>query len=242
MEWTSNTRIDTIYLNLSTAKKGSQSPFLLAVFFMYSIKEIFLSIQGEGFFAGKPSVFIRFSKCNLWTGREQDRSKAICSFCDTDFLNNDGQLGGRYANPQDLWDAVQRTWQSRPIYQIIFTGGEPLLQVDKPLVDYFQSQGAFLCVETNGTLPLPAPVDWVCVSPKAHTEIVLTKGNELKLVYPQPVYREPEYFSMWDFDYFYLQPLEGANTAANTKRCLAYCLEHPQWSLSLQLHKILSIP
>lgn len=209
---------------------------------MYKVKELFYTLQGEGFHAGRPAVFCRFTGCNLWSGREEDRSKAVCQFCDTDFIGTDGDNGGRYS-AEELASKVLELWpdpaQGKPF--VVCTGGEPLLQLDKPLVDAFHAKGLEIAVETNGTVEAPEGIDWLCVSPKADSEIVLTKGDELKLVYPQPT-AMPDRFDAFEFDYYYLQPMDGDYTEQNTKACLEYIFEHPKWSLSVQTHKWLNIP
>lgn len=210
----------------------------------YSIKEVFYSLQGEGFHAGRPAIFCRFSNCNLWTGREQDRAQAICQFCDTDFIGTDGQNGGRFKTAQDLVDHLLQFWPDSNIQPFtVLTGGEPLMQVDDALVAALHGANFEIAVETNGTKPAPAGIDWICMSPKANTDIVLTQGNELKLVYPQPNLM-PSAVADLDFDYFYLQPMADTNTNLNqnhTKMALDYCLKHPKWHLSLQTHKFLGI-
>lgn len=211
---------------------------------MYRVKEIFYTLQGEGSHAGRPSVFCRFTSCNLWTGREQDRHRAICQFCDTDFVGTDGPGGGRFRTPEDLAAAVAKTWQgqshprSRPY--VVCTGGEPLLQLDAEAVDALHAAGFEVAIETNGTRPAPAGIDWICVSPKAGTELVLTSGHDLKLVYPQ-VGAEPELFEGLEFTRFMLQPMDGPNLVTNVQAAIEYCLEHPQWHLSVQTHKTLGI-
>jgi len=209
----------------------------------YKIKELFYTLQGEGAQSGRPAVFCRFSGCNLWSGREEDRHKAICRFCDTDFRGTDGVNGGRYPDAGALADKVASCWPSQGAGApyVVCTGGEPLLQLDKPLIDAFHARGFEVAVETNGTQAAPAGIDWICVSPKAGTEIVLTRGDELKLVFPQPG-AEPPSFEHLDFSCFYLQPMDGPNVERNTQLTLQYCLEHPQWRLSLQTHKVLEIP
>ncbi|MEU6798678.1 7-carboxy-7-deazaguanine synthase [Nonomuraea wenchangensis] len=212
---------------------------------MYRIKEIFYTLQGEGSHVGRASVFCRFTSCNLWTGREEDRHRAICKFCDTDFVGTDGLGGGRFKTAVDLAAAVAKTWlgephpRSRPY--VVCTGGEPLLQLDEAAVDALHAEGFEVAVETNGTRAAPAGIDWICVSPKAGTELVLTSGHDLKLVYPQ-VGAEPELFEDLDFDRFLLQPMDGEDLIASTKAAIAYCLDHPQWQLSVQTHKFLGIP
>ncbi|MGW0805543.1 7-carboxy-7-deazaguanine synthase [Nonomuraea sp. NPDC002799] len=211
---------------------------------MYRIKEIFYTLQGEGSHAGRPSVFCRFTSCNLWTGREKDRHRAICKFCDTDFVGTDGPGGGRFATAADLAAAVAKTWageahpRSRPY--VVCTGGEPLLQLDAGAVNALHSAGFEVAIETNGTRAAPEGIDWICVSPKAGTQLVLTSGHDLKLVYPQ-VGAEPELFEDLDFDRLLLQPMDGEDLVANTKAAIEYCLDHPQWQLSVQTHKLLGI-
>jgi 7-carboxy-7-deazaguanine synthase len=211
----------------------------------YAVKEVFYTLQGEGANAGRPAVFCRFAGCNLWTGREQDRHAAVCTFCDTDFVGTDGPGGGKFATPADLAAAVAEKWPAdaspRARRLVVCTGGEPLLQLDGPLVAALQDRGFEVAVETNGTRLPPDGVDWICVSPKANAELVLRAGNELKLVFPQPDAR-PERFEELDFDHFLLQPMDGAAAAENTRLALEYCLRHPQWRLSLQTHKLLGIP
>lgn len=209
----------------------------------YKIKEIFYTLQGEGAQSGRPAVFCRFSGCNLWSGREEDRHKAICQFCDTDFWGMDGENGGRYPTPAELADKVASLWPDRSTGKpyVVCTGGEPLLQLDEALVEAFHERGFEVAVETNGTQPAPAGIDWICVSPKAGAEVVLTSGHELKLVYPQPG-AEPPRFEQLDFDHFFLQPMDGPDIQRNTQLTLAYCLQHPHWRLSLQTHKVLDIP
>lgn len=209
---------------------------------MYSVKEIFFSLQGEGAQSGRASIFCRFTGCNLWSGREQDRIKAICDFCDTDFIGTDGQNGGKFKNAQDLCNFLKSFWpadtRTRPY--IIFTGGEPALQLDQTLVDCCHEYGFEIAIETNGTKPLPERIDWVCVSPKADAELVITQGNELKLVYPQPL-APPEKFVGLDFEHFYLQPMDGPARQLYTKEVIDFCLSHPRWKLSIQNHKVLGI-
>lgn len=207
----------------------------------YAVKEIFLTLQGEGAHAGRTAVFCRFSGCNLWTGREQDRAEAICKFCDTDFVGMDGTLGGRYANADELASAVAAQWEGPPEHRYtVLTGGEPLLQVDSALIDALHARGFTIAVETNGTVAAPPGLDWICVSPKAGAELILRKGHELKLVYPQPE-NKPEDFANLEFERFSLQPLDGPDIAQSTQAAIAYCLAHPQWRLSVQTHKTLGI-
>ncbi len=211
----------------------------------YAVKEIYYTLQGEGFMTGRPAVFLRFAGCNLWSGLEKDRSTAICQFCDTDFVGMDGVGGGRFATPTQLTLAVSKVWPKSTSKKVkpyvVCTGGEPLLQLNTDLVQDLHSQGFEVGVETNGTLDPPEGLDWICVSPKAGASLVLQYGNELKLVFPQPG-AMPEEFEDLDFEYFYLQPMDGPDLLANTKRALSYCKAYPQWRLSLQTHKILEIP
>jgi 7-carboxy-7-deazaguanine synthase len=209
----------------------------------YAVKELFYTLQGEGANAGRPAVFCRFAGCNLWSGHEKDRATAVCTFCDTDFVGTDGTLGGKYRTAGELAAAVVDEWprvngRSPPLD--VCTGGEPLLQLDAPLVDAFHAAGLEIALETNGTLQPPPGIDWICVSPKAGSETVLLRGNELKLVYPQPL-AQPERFADADFEHFYLQPMDGPELDANIAATIAYCLAHPQWRLSLQTHKITGI-
>ena len=208
---------------------------------MYTVREIFYTLQGEGARTGRPAVFCRFSGCNLWTGRELDRASAICQFCDTEFVGV-GPDGGRFATAAELSRAVKAAWQGngrgRPY--VVCTGGEPLLQLDRNAVDALHAAGFEVAVETNGTCLPPAGIDWITVSPKANANSILQRGNELKLVFPQEG-APPERYASWDFDEFYLQPMDGPEVEANTKAALDYCLAHPQWRLSLQTHKMLGI-
>ena len=207
----------------------------------YAVKEIFLTLQGEGGQAGRPAVFCRFAGCNLWSGREEDRASAVCTFCDTDFVGMDGVGGGRFADADSLADAVQAAWRGGPDDRLtVLTGGEPLLQVDAALVAALHERGFAIALETNGTLPAPAGIDWICVSPKAQAPVVQTRGQELKLVYPQAGV-DPARFESWDFERFLLQPMDSPNRAANTEAAIAYCLAHPRWRLSVQTHKYLGI-
>jgi len=207
----------------------------------YAVKEIFLTLQGEGAHAGRAAVFCRFSGCNLWTGREQDRASATCQFCDTDFVGTDGTLGGRYATSDDLADAVASQWAGEHGYRyVVLTGGEPLLQVDTDLIDALRARGFAIGLETNGTIEVPDGVDWICVSPKAGAELRVRRGDELKLVYPQAG-AMPDSFAGLAFERFSLQPMDGPDVAANTERAVNYCIRHPQWRLSLQTHKTLGI-
>jgi 7-carboxy-7-deazaguanine synthase len=208
----------------------------------YSVKEIFLTLQGEGGQAGKAAVFCRFSGCNLWTGREQDRATAVCTFCDTDFVGVNGEGGGKFATPLALVDAVEAVWTGGPDDRLVVcTGGEPLLQLDPALIDAFHARGFRIAVETNGTMSAPAGIDWVCVSPKADAPVVQTSGQELKLVFPQEK-ADPARFAGLDFEHFFLQPMDGPDREANTQAAVAYCLAHPRWRLSVQTHKYLGLP
>lgn len=208
----------------------------------YTVKEIFLTLQGEGGQAGKAAVFCRFSGCNLWTGREQDRARAVCTFCDTDFVGTDGVNGGKFATADDLAAAVEARWTGGPADRLVVcTGGEPFLQLDASLVAALHARGFQIAVESNGTLQAPAGVDWICVSPKADAPVVQTSGQELKLVFPQEK-AMPERFADLDFERFYLQPMDGPDRDRNTQLAVAYCLSHPQWRLSVQTHKYLGLP
>jgi 7-carboxy-7-deazaguanine synthase len=207
----------------------------------YAVKEIFLTLQGEGAHSGRAAVFCRFAGCNLWSGREQDRTSAVCQFCDTDFVGTDGTLGGRYASPGELADVIASQWSGDHTSRYtVLTGGEPLLQVDEPLIDCLHARGFEIGIETNGTIEPPNGVDWICVSPKAGAELVLRHGHELKLVYPQAG-AAPEEFARLAFERFSLQPMDGPDVIENTARAIKYCLRHPQWRLSLQTHKTLGI-
>ena len=208
----------------------------------YSVKEIFYTLQGEGANTGRPAVFCRFAGCNLWTGHEKDRHRAICQFCDTDFVGTDGPGGGKFAEPGALADAAAALWPGgKTARYIVCTGGEPALQLDAPLVEAFHARGFEVAIETNGTTALAAGIDWVCMSPKAGTSPVVTRGNELKLVFPQEG-GEPERYRGLAFRHFFLQPMDGPERQANTEAALRYCLAHPRWRLSLQTHKLLGIP
>lgn len=210
----------------------------------YSVKEIFYSIQGEGFYSGRPAVFCRFTGCNLWSGKEADRAKAICKFCDTDFTGCDGEEGGQFSTPDKLVAKIEKLWPKenikfvRPL--IVCTGGEPLLQLDAKLISALHKKGFEVAVETNGTILPPNGIDWICVSPKAGVELLLRSGQELKLVFPQDG-AEPEKYEMLDFQHFFLQPMDSPEREENTSRALEYVLSHPRWKLSLQTQKILSI-
>jgi 7-carboxy-7-deazaguanine synthase (Cx14CxxC type) len=208
----------------------------------YAVKEIFLTLQGEGAHAGRASVFCRFAGCNLWSGREADREAATCKFCDTDFVGTDGTLGGRYASAAELADTIAAQWTAAADNNryVVLTGGEPLLQVDAALIDALHARGFEIGVETNGTIAAPEGLDWICVSPKGGSELVQRRGHELKLVYPQAL-AAPETFEDLAFERFSLQPMDGPEVAQNTVRAIDYCLRHPQWRLSVQTHKSLGI-
>ncbi|HET8633320.1 MAG TPA: 7-carboxy-7-deazaguanine synthase [Gemmatimonadales bacterium] len=208
----------------------------------YAVKEIFYTLQGEGAQAGRPAVFCRFAGCNLWSGREADRATATCTFCDTDFVGTDGDGGGKFRSAEELAAAVAACWPADEFAgrYVVCTGGEPLLQLDEPLIEALHAHGFAIAVETNGTQPAPSGLDWICVSPKAGAPLVLTEGDELKLVYPQSG-AQPEQFSALAFRHFFLQPMDGPDLAANTAAATSYCLAHPQWRLSLQTHKLLGI-
>ncbi len=210
----------------------------------YAVKEIFYTLQGEGANTGRPAVFCRFAGCNLWSGREQDRDGATCRFCDTEFVGTDGPGGGKFETADDLARAVASAWPedggpARPL--VVCTGGEPLLQLDPPLLAALHRAGFEVAVETNGTIEPPEGIDWLCVSPKASAGLVIHSGDELKLVYPQEG-GEPDRFEGLEFDHFFLQPMDGLHREANTRAALRYCLDHPRWRLSLQTHKLLGIP
>ena len=209
---------------------------------MYSVKEIFYTLQGEGANAGTPAVFCRFAGCNLWSGHEADRAGAACNFCDTDFVGTDGPGGGKFADAQALARAVESAWPAGVASHrfVVCTGGEPLLQLDRDAIEAFHARGFRVAIETNGTLAPPAGVDWICVSPKASAALALRSGNELKLVYPQDD-ALPERFESLAFDHFFLQPMDGPARESNTREAIDYCLAHPRWRLSLQSHKIIGI-
>ncbi|HEV8600426.1 MAG TPA: 7-carboxy-7-deazaguanine synthase [Gemmatimonadales bacterium] len=213
---------------------------------MYAVKEIFYTLQGEGANTGRAAVFCRFAGCNLWTGRAADRSMAVCKFCDTEFVGTDGPGGGKFATAEELADAVAAAWPSSAFSHpserfVVCTGGEPLLQLDRALLAALHGRGFEVAVETNGTIEPPPGIDWLCVSPKADAELVVTSGDELKLVFPQER-GEPERFRHFAFRHFFLQPMDGPERERNTRLALQYCLAHPEWRLSLQTHKILGIP
>ena len=208
----------------------------------YSVKEIFLTLQGEGGQAGRAAVFCRFAGCNLWSGREQDRARAVCSFCDTDFVGVDGVNGGKFTSADDLASAVSAEWIGPSDNRLVVcTGGEPLLQLDPPLIAAFHAAGFEIAVETNGTLPAPGGIDWICVSPKADATVVQMRGQELKLVFPQAGV-DPVRFEAMAFERFFLQPMDGPDQKAATAAAVAYCLRHPRWRLSVQTHKYLGLP
>lgn len=211
---------------------------------MYLIKEIFYSIQGEGFYVGRPAVFCRFAGCNLWSGKEEDREGALCKFCDTDFVGFDGPEGGKYQSARKLAKKIRQFWPQVDVKSakpfVICTGGEPLLQLDAQLITALHEEGLEIAVETNGTITTPAGIDWICVSPKAGVELMQLCGQELKLVFPQPG-AQPQNYAHLDFQHFFLQPLDGPQRDFNTRMALEYCLAHPQWRISLQLHKILGV-
>ncbi|HET9075568.1 MAG TPA: 7-carboxy-7-deazaguanine synthase [Acidimicrobiales bacterium] len=214
----------------------------------YRVKEIFYTLQGEGARTGRPAVFCRFSGCNLWSGQERHRARAVCRFCDTDFVGTDGPGGGRFASADALAAAVAACWPAGPAGgpaggspYVVCTGGEPLLQLDAPAVDALHARGFEVAIETNGTRPVPAGVDWVCMSPKAGSERVVSAGDELKLVYPQAGL-DPREVEDLRFSHLFLQPMDGPDLAANTRAAVRYCLDHPRWRLSLQTHKLIGIP
>jgi 7-carboxy-7-deazaguanine synthase (Cx14CxxC type) len=206
----------------------------------YTVKEIFYTLQGEGANTGRAAVFCRFSGCNLWSGKEEDRSRAVCQFCDTDFVGT-GADGGRFSSPHELAHAVERAWRGSDNERfVVCTGGEPLLQLDDDLVSALHARGFEVAVETNGTRVAPEEIDWICVSPKAGAPLVQKDGNEIKLVFPQPD-APPEQFESLDFDHFFLQPMDGPVVEENTRLAIDYCMKHPRWRLSVQTHKILGL-
>ena len=208
---------------------------------MYAVKEIFYTLQGEGANAGTPAVFCRFAGCNLWSGREEDRARAACDFCDTDFVGTDGDGGGKFETPEALASAIEAAWPHGGAHRfVVCTGGEPLLQLDDAAIGALHARGFRVAVETNGTVAAPRGLDWICVSPKADAALALERGDELKLVYPQ-ARAEPQRFEALAFDHFFLQPMDGPALADNTRRAIDYCLAHPRWRLSLQSHKIVGI-
>jgi 7-carboxy-7-deazaguanine synthase len=211
---------------------------------MYKVKEIFYSIQGEGFHAGRPAVFCRFTGCNLWSGKEEDRKDALCKFCDTDFAGFNGPEGGKYESAPQLARKMRQFWPQTDVASakpfVVCTGGEPLLQLDGHLIDALHAEDFEIAVETNGTITAPSGIDWICVSPKAGVELLQLCGHELKLVFPQQG-TQPEKYANLDFRHFFIQPLDGPQRESNTKMALQYCLDHPKWRMSLQLHKILGV-
>ena len=209
----------------------------------YLVKEVFYTLQGEGANTGRPSVFLRFAGCNLWSGREEDRTSAICDFCDTDFIGTDGPGGGRYATAQELVNDVQAKWPTAGGDHrfVVCTGGEPLLQLDTNLIEALRQAGFAIAVETNGTLHVPKGIDWICVSPKVRAALLQTQGDELKIVFPQPGL-DPSRYEGLAFQHFFLQPMDGPHRDHNTTLAMQYCLSHPTWRLSLQTHKLLGIP
>jgi 7-carboxy-7-deazaguanine synthase (Cx14CxxC type) len=208
----------------------------------YAVKELFLTLQGEGAQAGMRAVFCRFAGCNLWSGREEDRAAAVCRFCDTDFVGTDGPGGGRFASAEALADAVLAAWGPSPVNRlVVLTGGEPLLQLDPPLIDALHTRGFRIAVESNGTIRAPAGIDWLCISPKADAEAVQRSGDELKLVFPQPALM-PDAVEGWDFRHWFVQPMDGPDQAANVQAAIRWCLDNPRWRLSLQTHKLTGIP
>jgi len=211
---------------------------------VYAVKELYFTLQGEGAQTGRAAVFLRFTGCNLWSGRAADRGKGPggCSaWCDTDFVGTDGPGGGKFATPEALAAAVAARWPGGGAPLVVCTGGEPLLQLDAPLCDALHARGFAVAIETNGTIEVPPGVDWVCVSPKANAPLVVTRGDELKLVFPQPEV-PPASVEHLDFRHFFLQPMDGPRAAEHTRACVDYCRAHPQWRLSLQTHKLLNIP
>jgi 7-carboxy-7-deazaguanine synthase (Cx14CxxC type) len=209
----------------------------------YSIKEIFYTLQGEGAHAGRPAVFCRFSGCNLWTGREADRATAVCTFCDTDFVGTDGERGGKFRDAESLAAEIDSLWPPThaPSKYVVFTGGEPLLQLDAALIAAMHAHGFTIAIETNGTLPVPPGVDWICVSPKMGSKLVVEKGNEIKVVIPQ-ANQDLSAYEHLDFDNFFVQPMDGLLAAQNTRLAIETCRRNPKWKLSLQTHKLLQIP
>ncbi len=211
----------------------------------YAVKELFLTLQGEGLQMGRRAVFLRFAGCNLWSGREQDRAQAVCQFCDTDFVGTDGDGGGRFGDADALADAVVACWGEEPADRfLVMTGGEPMLQVDEALIAALHDRGFMIAIESNGTLPVPRSIDWICISPKAGSEVVQRSGDELKLIWPQPG-SDWQMMAQWDFAHHLIQPLDSGNCASNAdnvRAAMDFVREHPQWRLSLQTHKLLGIP
>lgn len=209
---------------------------------MYSVKEIFYTLQGEGAQAGRPAVFLRFAGCNLWSGREQDRASAVCRFCDTDFVGVDGQNGGKFATALELAARIASFWPGGGKPYVVCTGGEPGLQLDDALIEALHEHDFEVAIETNGTVELAKGIDWICVSPKGASQLIIRRGDELKLVFPQiEIQASPAALSELEFTHFYLQPLDDKAQSENTRRCVEYCLQNPQWKISLQTHKILDI-
>jgi 7-carboxy-7-deazaguanine synthase (Cx14CxxC type) len=210
---------------------------------MYAVKEIFYTLQGEGARSGRPSVFLRFAGCNLWNGREEDRAQAICNFCDTDFIGTDGSYGGKYADADQLGDKLVAIWPASSIHAkpyVVCTGGEPLLQLDELLIQALHARNFEVAVETNGTIEVPQGIDWICMSPKPGTIIKQRSGNELKFIYPQSKL-DPADFEEFEFDHFFIQPMDNNKQQENIQQSLEFCLKNPQWKLSLQTHKMLGI-
>jgi 7-carboxy-7-deazaguanine synthase len=208
----------------------------------YTVKEIFYTLQGEGAQSGRAAVFCRFAGCNLWSGRESDRSAAICKFCDTDFVGTDGDGGGKFATASALAEAIAGTWPNHggDARFVVCTGGEPLLQLDPALIDALHHRGFYIAIETNGTIPVPDGVDWVCVSPKSGASLVVREGNELKVVYPQE--RDPRFYAQLEFQHFFIQPKDGEDANGSLRAAIQFCLENPKWRLSLQTHKLIGMP
>lgn len=209
----------------------------------YGVKEIFYTLQGEGMHAGRPAVFCRFAGCNLWTGREADRATAVCRFCDTDFVGTDGERGGKFAGSDELAKTIDSLWPQTYAASkyVVFTGGEPLLQLDVELIDAMHRVGFEIAIETNGTIEVPAGVDWICVSPKMGSELVVTKGSELKVVIPQEG-QDLAAYEQLDFEHFFVQPMDGPDKLRNTQLAIETCKRNPKWKLSIQTHKLLQIP
>ncbi|WP_263358817.1 7-carboxy-7-deazaguanine synthase [Acidicapsa ligni] len=208
----------------------------------YAVKEVFYTLQGEGTHAGRAAVFCRFAGCNLWTGRESDRAAAVCKFCDTDFVGVDGPDGGKFETAADLANRIDATWPRNSAGKkfVVCTGGEPLLQLDKPLIDALHERNFEIAIETNGTIAAPDGIDWICVSPKADATLIQTRGDELKLVFPQAG-ASPDKYEQLEFRHFFLQPMDGPDQKIHVEQALRFCLEHPAWRLSLQTHKLVGI-
>jgi len=207
----------------------------------YAAKEIFYTLQGEGVHTGRAAVFCRFAGCNLWSGHEQDRATAVCQFCDTDFVGTDGDGGGKFTSAEELAAAVAAKWPRSDAGRrfVVCTGGDPLLQLDAALIDALHRQNFIIAIETNGTIAVPEGIDWVCVSPKANAQLVVTRGNELKVVYPQET--SPSAYELLDFEHFFIQPKDGPDAANSLRAAIQYCADHPRWRLSLQTHKLIGI-